>query len=97
MRKTRERVICLVVTRLLIAIFVKYQVIIPDATWVLHALKYRCLSAPPRGYINCWFGTEVGLTHLGAPKLRIIVRLTSLLLSNRQVTPVREPAIFCQR
>ncbi len=36
--------------------------------------------APPRGYINRWSGTEVGLAYLGAPNLPIIVGLASLLI-----------------
>ncbi len=55
------------------------------------------LRAPPRGYINRWSGTELGLAHLGVPYFPIIVGLASLLLSNRQETPVREPAISCQK
>ncbi len=42
------------------------------------------LRAPPRGYINRW-------------SFPIIVGLASLLLSNRQETPVREPAMSRQR
>ncbi len=52
----------------------------------------RNLSASPRGYINCWSGTEVDLTQLGAPDLPIIVGLVSLLLINRHETSVRRPA-----
>ncbi len=44
-----------------------------------------------------WLGTEVGLAHLGAPYFPTIVGLATLLLSNRQETPVKEPAIYCQR
>ncbi len=43
------------------------------------------------GYAYRWSGTDVGLAHLGAPNLPIIVGLASLLLSNRQETPIREP------
>ncbi len=60
--------------------------------WVLYALEDRYLSASPRGYINCWSGTEVGLTQLGAPNLPYIVGLASLLLINRHETSVRGPA-----
>ncbi len=58
---------------------------------------YGNLHDPPSECINRWSGIEVGLAHLGAPNLPIIVGLASLLLSNRQETPVREPAISCQR
>ncbi len=37
-------------------------VAVQEAPWVLHALEDRYLSASPRGYINCWSGTEMGLT-----------------------------------
>ncbi len=52
----------------------------------------RDLSVPPRRYINCWSETEVGVAHLGAPNLPIIVELASLLLQNHHETPVRESA-----
>ncbi len=55
------------------------------------------LRAPPRGYIKRGSGTEMGLANHGVPYFPIIVGLASLLLSNRQETPVREPAISCQR
>ncbi len=48
--------------------------------WVLYAQEDRYINASPRGHINCWSGTEVGLTLLGAPNIPIIVGLTSLLL-----------------
>ncbi len=67
----------------------------------IHEMGSACakkdLRAPPRGYTNRWSGTEVGLAHLRAPNLPIIVRLASLILSNRKETPIREPAISCQR
>ncbi len=41
------------------------------------ACAKKDLRAPPRGYINRWSGTDVGLAHLGAPYFPIIVGLAS--------------------
>ncbi len=43
-------------------------------------------------YINRWSGTEVGLTHVGASYLPIIVGLATILLSNRHENGVSELA-----
>ncbi len=51
----------------------------------------RDLSAPPRGFISCWSGTEMGLINLGTQTRPIIEWLLTLQLSNWHDIPVMEP------